>query len=293
MLLWVDLEEFSTGAAGALRREFDLDQESINRLDESAGSAFFHDGGDYVHLSAYVPDTAATNQLVRLECIAGERWVITAHQGRSSALDAFAERVTGSGQTGEMDGPSFLATLLEWLLNEFVLAFERIEQDLEDFDARAMRGDISRSPEDQIEYLVQRRSRVGQLRRALLAHREPFLALAHPELEAIGDSRSADRFMRLFDRFNATLQAARDVRESIVSSFDVLIARTGHRTNEIVKVLTLASVMFLPGALLAGVLGMNFHVGLFDHPEGFWVASGVIVAFIAATLATAKLRRWI
>ena len=56
-----------------------------------------------------------------------------------------------------------------------------------------------------------------------------------------------------------------------MSSFDVLIARTGHRTNEIVKVLTLASVIVLPGALLAGVMGMNFKVGLFEHPEFFWV----------------------
>ena len=57
------------------------------------------------------------------------------------------------------------------------------------------------------------------------------------------------------------MQEARDAREAIVGSFDVLIARGGHRTNEIMKVLTLTSVILLPGALIAGVMGMNFKVG--------------------------------
>lgn len=37
----------------------------------------------------------------------------------------------------------------------------------------------------------------------------------------------------------------------MVGSFDVLIARGGHQTNETMKVLTLVSVVLLPGALIA------------------------------------------
>ena len=103
----------------------------------------------------------------------------------------------------------------------------------------------------------------GKLRRSLVSHRPVLLALAHPELEALGDEDSARRFELLVDRYERTLDGARDVRESIYGSFDVLIARTGHRTNEIVKVLTLASVIFLPGALIAGIMGMNFKPSLF------------------------------
>ena len=60
------------------------------------------------------------------------------------------------------------------------------------------------------------------------------------------------------------MQAARDSRESVVGAFDVVIASTGQRTNEIMKVLTLASVLILPGTLIAGVMGMNFQLGVFD-----------------------------
>ena len=59
------------------------------------------------------------------------------------------------------------------------------------------------------------------------------------------------------------------------------------------KVLTLASVILLPGALLAGVMGMNFKVGFFDDPRMFWVVLAVIVGFAPLTIGIAKLRRWI
>ena len=56
-------------------------------------------------------------------------------------LEEFAERVSGSGDTGSLDGPGFLAALLEWVLGSYSAAFERIEQRLEEFDIEAMRGE--------------------------------------------------------------------------------------------------------------------------------------------------------
>src|SRR5688500_19541483 len=119
------------------------------------------------------------------------------------------------------------------------------------------------------------------------------LALTHAEIEALGDNAWKERFESLLRRFEATVQEARDAREAIVGSFDVLIARGGHRTNEIMKVLTLTSVILLPGALIAGVMGMNFKVGLFDEPMLFWVVVGLIVVIAPVTIGLAQMWRWI
>jgi magnesium transporter len=78
-----------------------------------------------------------------------------------------------------------------------------------------------------------------------------------------------------------------------VGSFDVLIARIGHRTNHVMKVLTLASVILLPGALLAGVMGMNFQIGLFQISWVFYVVIATIVLIAPLTFGVAKLRNWI
>ena len=48
------------------------------------------------------------------------------------------------------------------------------------------------------------------------------------------------------------------------------------------RVLTLASVILLPSVVLAGIMGMNFKVGLFDNPNLFWVVIGLMVVMAAA-----------
>jgi Mg2+ and Co2+ transporter CorA len=59
------------------------------------------------------------------------------------------------------------------------------------------------------------------------------------------------------------------------------------------KVLTLTSVILLPGALLAGVMGMNFKVGLFQEAWIFWIVIAVIILVASITVAIAKMRDWI
>ena len=290
-LLWVDLDGSSADGFGELSEVFGLDDEAVEALSDAATVTGFRDKGHYAHVTVNAPDRDAGDSPIEVECLVGDRWVVTSHERPVPVLEAFAHLTEGSGRTGELDGPGFLAALMDWVLEEFAGAFERLEQQLEQLDERAMRGEGS--VEDEIDELVQLRRRAAALRRALVAHRPTLLALTHPELEALGDERSAERFRGLLERHAETVQLARDTRESIVSSFDVLIARTGHRTNEIVKLLTLASVIFLPGALVAGVMGMNFKVPLFEHAVGFWIVVGVIVAIALTTLAVARRRNWI
>ena len=290
-LLWVDLDRSSGADVAGLGEGFGLDRATRDCLACSTGRAVFHDRGDYIHVTTYAPNEADEGELIALECVVGEQWVITAHDVPIPVLEEFSERVSGSGDTGSLDGPGFLAALLEWVLGSYSAAFERVEQRLEKFDIQAMRGNGEAARD--IERLVEMRSEVGNLRRALMAHRSALVSLTYPELEALGDHNSGQQFASLLRRFEATLQEARDARDAIVGSFDVLVARDGHRTNEIMKVLTLTSVILLPGALIAGVMGMNFQVGLFDEARFFWVAVAVMVLIAPVTIGVAKQREWI
>jgi Mg2+ and Co2+ transporter CorA len=119
------------------------------------------------------------------------------------------------------------------------------------------------------------------------------MALSHPELGGITSERAAHLFHALQGRLERTVDAARDAREAVVASFDVLIARSGHRTNEIMKVLALATVTLLPESSVAGLMGMNFKVSFFDHAVGFWVVIGAIALFGIGVAVLARRRRWI
>ena len=117
-----------------------------------------------------------------------------------------------------------------------------------------------------------------------LRHAQP--SRARPDL----DGASAERFEKLTAQIDAALASATEAKDAVVSSFDVLILRTEHRTNEIMKVLTLASILLLPGALIAGVMGMNvnFSAGTFAGSPLFWIVIVLIVAIALATLGFAR-----
>jgi Mg2+ and Co2+ transporter CorA len=158
-LLWVNSDTRSDDVAARVAEAFDLDDRTREQLASSDGRAVFEDHGRYIHVTTYSP-REEDEQLDALRCIVGQNWVITAEDRSLPVLEEFTERVSGSGDTGVLDGPAFLATLLEWVLGAYSAAFERIEQRLEEFDVQAMRG--NRADED-IEQLVAMRKEVGIL----------------------------------------------------------------------------------------------------------------------------------
>ena len=222
------------------------------------------------------------SQTVALDCFVGKNWVLTAHASELAAMEDFRERAEGAGEIGILDAPSFLAELLNWVVTSYLRAFDKIEVELEEFDIRVLRS-TRHDVERQISALVEVRRRVGELRRSLAPHREVFVVLSTAEFDPVSTEESAKRFGELTAKIETALAAARDAKDAVVGSFDVLIARTEHRTNEIIKVLTLASILLLPGALIAGVMGMNFKAGLFEHAALFWVVNGVIVLIALVT----------
>jgi magnesium transporter len=291
-VLWIDLEH----AGEDERREVAVALE-VPELAGAAGRADLpqlvqRNGHIVVALAAVNEQAAAGPAAFPLRCVVGPRWVVTLRDGPFPVVDQFRELAAGEGELGVLDGPSFLAALLEWTVGSYLRAFEAIEARLEDFDLGVLGSDVGDN-QAQVGTLVEARRQIGELRRSLAPQRELFAALSHSEFDLLSSSESAERFAALTARVDVALAAARDAKDSVVGSFDVLIARAGHRTNEIMKVLTLASVLLLPGALIAGVMGMNFEVGLFDHPGLFWGVLAVIVALALVTLAAARARRWI
>ena len=211
---------------------------------------------------------------------------------RNRGARGVRERAEGGGQIGALDSPSFVAAVVEWVVTSYFRAFEDVEQELEELDAKVM-SEIPKNVADELGRLVELRRSIGTLRRALSPHRELIVALAHPELDLLSSEGSARRFAALESRVAQAVDAAREAKESTRGSFDLLVARIGQRTNDIVKLLTLVTVILLPASVLAGVMGMNFKVGLFDLEWGFWVVIGAMLGIAVLVLSVARTRHWI
>jgi Mg2+ and Co2+ transporter CorA len=101
-------------------------------------------------------------------------------------------------------------------------------------------------------------------------------------------------FGAVTSRFEGAILSLESTRDVVLGSFDILMTRTAQRTNDVMRVLTVATVMALPATITAGFLGMNVIVPVpNDDPAAFWLIVGVVVVFEIVVAAIARWRHWI
>ena len=292
-MVWVALRDPTEDEVAAVQEALGLADEQALRLLEQPSHASLVDAGEHMHVTLYAASSEEGEPALRpLECVLGPNWVVTAHEAEIEVLEEFRERAEGGSEVGALDSPSFVAAVVEWVVTSYFRAFEAIEEELEELDARVM-SDVPKNVSDDLARLVELRRAIGTLRRALSPHREVIVALAHPELDLLSTEASGERFDAIEKRVAQAVEAAREAKESTRGSFDLLVARLGQRTNDIMKVLTLVTVILLPSTVLAGIIGMNFRVGLFDLGWLFWGVIAAMLGIAVLVLSVARTRRWI
>jgi magnesium transporter len=294
-VLWLDLLDASAAEEGELKDALGL--EDLDICGDGREKPALTQREDYLEVTAVCVVSAedgSAAQPATINCFVGKNWVVTSHSVELALIDEFRERTEGQGDIGDLDAPTFLASLLGSVVTSYQRAFDKIEMDLEEFDIEALRS-ARRDTEQRIGVLVDVRRQVGALRRSLVPHREVFVALSEREFDPVSTEQSAKRFSDLAAKTDSALGSALDAKNAITGSFDVVIARTEHRTNEIMKVLALASILLLPGALIAGLMGMNvnFSANVFASSEMFWIVVALIVLLAVGTLGAARMKHWI
>src|SRR3990172_1973844 len=136
------------------------------------------------------------------------------------------------------------------------------------------------------------------LRRAIGPEREVLNRLARDDYAVI-DARDRVYFRDIYDHLVRLVDINESLREQAAGALDTYLSATANRTNEIMKVLTMVNVLFLPISFLAGFFGMNFFgpsIEVTASPVGRILVGGV-AALMAATPAAMyvwmRRRRWV
>jgi magnesium transporter len=117
--------------------------------------------------------------------------------------------------------------------------------------------------------------------RVLERHTRRFLP---EELEVYFDDivDAAERIWDLLDNYKEVVEGLESTNESVIS----------HRQNDILRVLTVFSVILLPLTLITGIFGMNTHFPGFDTSEGFWAIVGIMVAVVVGLVGFFRYKRF-
>jgi magnesium transporter len=242
----------------------------------------------------FLGDDPEHDRPMAISCVVGRNWVLTTHHDDVDLIGAFLEPIKGETQLGRVEGPVFLALILDWIVSRYFRAIEQVGEHLDEIDeALILRGVQSDAEEGLLGRLVGVRRDITVLRRSLAAHREMFATLAQPEFDKVSGTSSAERFRLLAERLEKALGEIENARLMVMGSLDVLMTRTAQRTNDVMKILTVINAVLLPALVAAGILGMNFRQSFFERRELFWVVIAGMVALGTGIVAFARRKKWI
>jgi Mg2+ and Co2+ transporter CorA len=288
-LLWVDAEALTPDELDVVRRALKLTEESATAIESvpaEPNARVLEDGVEVVIL-AFGGELDADP--VPLQIVIGNGWVITHRADGIGYLDEHRQSIQDQREVGRLTPVEFLASLLDWHVDAYFDAAEQLEREVDELDEAALRftgGNL-------LDRLVAMRRRIARVRRLVAAHNDVAAELARPDFLPESARHGVDALVRVADRLARADDVVTNAREMLIGTFDLHMTRTAQRTNETMRVLTLASVVLLPSVVLAGIMGMNFKVWLFEEPNLFWVIIGLMVAMAVGTLAVARWRHWL
>ena len=248
---WLDLQAPSEARTHEIAERFelhritreDLLEQQIPKFDDLDRYKVF-----VVHALAPDSDVLRT---IEVDVVVGQDWIITVHAGAVRSIDTLTERIHRDDFT--LDGPLHLACRLFELVGErYLPILDDVDTQMLDLEEGAVEGDPTVLPD--IHAL---RRDLALLRRSLAPQRRMLELLSRSH----GDSTDpAGRDLAdALDHHVHMIESLDSAHQLVATLVDTYRSATAERLNEVMKVLTVFSAIFLPMTLVAGIYGMNFQ----------------------------------
>jgi magnesium transporter len=187
-------------------------------------------------------------------------------------------------------GPDFVFHLiLDGIVDEYAPVVERFGEQLDRLERHIFR----KPTQALLARLLRVKRQVSYLRKTLILEREVLARLVRGEFNLV-DVREMAYYRNVYDhlvRYTELIESAREMVSDLMQSH---LAAVSNKLNEVMKTLTMISVIGAICTLIAGIYGMNFtHMPEIEWTYGYPFALGLMATAVAAAFAVFKWKRWI
>jgi magnesium transporter len=245
----------------------------------------------YLYIVARMPaaqsEHAASEQV---SLILGEGFLLTFQETPADLFDPVRTRLRGGKGLLRKAGADYLAyALLDCLVDQYFVILEQYGD-----AADEMEDTLMANPEPALLHRLHRiKQDLMQLRKSVWPLREVIGALERGDLPQV--TPAIRLYLRdLYDHTVRVIETVESLREVIGGMLDVYLSSVSNRMNEVMKVLTVISTIFIPITFLASIYGMNFsHMPELQTPYGYYGLLGVMAAITLAMLVYFRRKRWL
>ncbi len=186
-------------------------------------------------------------------------------------------------------GPDYLFHLV---IDDVVDHYSPILDGLDDALDR-LEKDVFHSPKPQtMSHALQMKRTIMTIRRIAFYQREMLNRLSRGEFELISANEMV-YYRNVYDHLVRMTDIADTYRDMITGLLDAYLSVTSNRLNQVMKVLTIISTIFLPLSFITGFFGMNFKfLPTLEWEHGTLLASGIMLIVAVVMLWVFKRNRW-
>jgi magnesium transporter len=229
----------------------------------------------------------------QISIVAAQNWVISFHENDEKVFEAVEKRIADNkGNIRKWHAGYLIYSLLDTLVDRLLYQTEEIEDATTELEDSILKGtdDWDLNEVYRLKRIVVRLSRLAQPLKDMVSVLEHY---EHPLLPTTLDMFLRDLYdhaIRAADRIEHARMILQDLQEYHHTQQE-------RKTNEVIRVLTVMSSVFIPLTFLVGLWGMNFHFMPEIHTPwgekyGYFLALGSMAALATGIILWMKRKRW-
>jgi len=193
------------------------------------------------------------------------------------------------GRIGKMGPDYLLYALMDAILDNYFVVLERMGEDIADMEERLITGPTR----GEITDIHALRREALFLRKFVWPVREVLARLEKHGSDLVEDA-TVPYLRDLYDHTIQVMDTIETFRDMLSGMLDLYLSTISLRLNEIMKVLTMFSALFIPLTFLAGLYGMNFkYMPELEWHYGYFGLLGVMASVGTGMLFFFRRKGWI
>jgi len=226
---------------------------------------------------------------IQIAIFVAERFLITRHSNQSLSAETLWNKVVAKGCLFEQGTEALALDLVRLIVDRYLDVLLKLEPRLEELE-----DEIQRDPKDTLLHeLSEYRTRLKKMRRYLTYQVQIFYELKGKTDYPIKVPLKHD-IVDIYERLERANSLANLFYELASDLMDSYISLASHHLNNIMKILTVVTVIFVPLTFMAGIYGMNFeNMPELHYEHSYYFLLAVMMFVVIVLLFVFRKLRWL
>ncbi|MDO6811736.1 magnesium/cobalt transporter CorA [Tenacibaculum soleae] len=233
-----------------------------------------------------------TNQHLKVEHISiilGDKYVLSFQESEEDVFDGIRERIRASKGIIRSNGSDYLLyALMDAVVDNYFLIIETMGEKVESLEELL----FTNPNNDTVKEIQALKKEALKIRRSIFPLREIVSKLEKAESKLV-KTKTLNYFRDLYDHTIQVIETIEIYRDMLWGLMDMYMTSVSNRMNEVMKVLTVISTIFIPLTFIAGIYGMNFdNIPELHYENGYYILWGFMIFIFFGLLYFFKRKKW-